>query len=109
LNTSPSDQARFASLKGVTRPLTAYFDRRFTDLHEHIDHRLDALEARLARLETTVGSVANATKVEAAAKTADTLDEVMTRVERFSADFGTRAERIADAYEELARRTRDAG
>ncbi|MCU1426468.1 MAG: hypothetical protein JWL83_468 [Actinomycetia bacterium] len=107
----PSDQSRFssltgASLKGVTRPLTAYFDRRFTDLHQHIDHRLDALEARLTRLETAVGGVANAGRIEAAAEQADQLNDVMARVERFSAEFGARAERIAVAYEDLAARAR---
>jgi ABC-type transporter Mla subunit MlaD len=109
LTSSPNDPARFASLKGMTRPLTAYFDKRFEDLHGHIDHRLDALEARLGRLETAIGGVANATKVEAAAEQAGHLDAVMARVERFSGEFAARAERIADAYEELARRARDAG
>lgn len=107
--TTPNEEPRRLSLRSATRPVTDYFDRRFTDLHAHLDHRLDALEARLDRLEGLVGGLDGARRVEAAAEKADRFDELHARLERFAEEFATRAERIAAAYEAAAARPPDGG
>jgi hypothetical protein len=104
--TTPNDEPRRLSLRSATRPITEYFDRRFTDLHQHLDHRLDVIEARLDRLEAALGGVESAQRVTAAAEKADRFDELSARLERFADEFAARAERIAEAYEAAAR-TRD--
>jgi ABC-type transporter Mla subunit MlaD len=101
--TTPNEEPRRLSLRSATRPVTDYFDRRFTDLHAHLDHRLDTLEARLDRLEELVGGLDAATRIQAAAQKADRFDELSMRLERFAGEFATRAERIAAAYEAAAR------
>ena len=101
--TTSNEQPRRLSLRTATKPLTDYFDRRFADVHEH----LDRLEARLERLEGLVGGLEGTQRVEAAAVKADRFDDLSTRLERFANEFATRAERIASAYE--AARPRDAG
>jgi ABC-type transporter Mla subunit MlaD len=100
--TTPNDEPRRLSLRTATKPVTDYFDRRFADLHQHVDHRFDALEARLDRLEALVGGLDGAARVERAAEKADRFDELSARLERFAAEFTTRAERIANAYEAAA-------
>jgi ABC-type transporter Mla subunit MlaD len=102
--TTPNDEPRRLSLRSATKPVTDYLDRRFADLHQHLDHRLDALEARLDRLETLVGGLDGATRVEAAAEKADRFDELSARLERFADEFAQRAKRIAEAYEASAPR-----
>jgi ABC-type transporter Mla subunit MlaD len=103
--TTPNEEPRRLSLRSATRPVTDYFDRRFADVHTHVDHRLDALEARLDRLEELVGGLDGAARVQAAAEKADRFDQLSARLERFAGEFVTRAERIAAAYE--AARPRD--
>jgi hypothetical protein len=99
--TTPNEEPRRLSFRTATKPLTDYFDRRFADLHEH----LDRVEARLDRLEALVGGLDGAQKVEAAAVKAERFDDLSTRLERFANEFAARAERIAAAYE--ATRPRD--
>ena len=105
--TTPNDEPRRLSLRSATRPITEYFDKRFTDLHGHLDHRLDAIEARLERLEQLLGGLESAQRVEAAATKLDRFDEVDARLQRFADEFAARAERLAAAYEAAA--PRDAG
>jgi hypothetical protein len=105
--TTPNDEPRRLSLRSATRPITEYFDRRFTNLHAHLDGRLDAIEARLVRLEQLLGGLESAQRVEAAAAKLDRFDEVNARLQRFADEFAARAERIAAAYEAAA--PRDAG
>jgi ABC-type transporter Mla subunit MlaD len=106
--TTPQDEPKRLSFRSATKPITDYFDRRFTDLHQHLDHRLDELEARLDRLEALVGGLDGAQRVEAAAAKADRFDELSRRLQRFADEFAARAERIASAYEAAAR-PRDGG
>jgi ABC-type transporter Mla subunit MlaD len=101
--TTPNDEPRRLSLRSATRPITEYFDRRFTDLHQHLDHRLDVIEERLDRLEAALGGLHNLERVAAAADKADHFDELSARLQRFADEFATRAERIAEAYEAAAR------
>ena len=101
--TTPNDEPRRLSLRSATRPITEYFDRRFTDLHQHLDHRLDVIEERLDRLEAALGGLHNLERVAAAADKADNFDELSARLQRFADEFATRAERIAEAYEAAAR------
>jgi hypothetical protein len=101
--TTPNDEPRRLSLRSATRPITEYFDRRFTDLHQHLDHRLDVIEERLDRLEAALGGLHNLERVADAADKADRFDELSARLQRFADEFATRAERIAEAYEAAAR------
>jgi hypothetical protein len=100
--TDPDDEPRRLSFRSATRPITEYFDRRFTDLHQHLDHRLDVIEGRIDRLETLLGGLDGADRIEAAAEKADRFDELSARLERFADEFAGRAERIAAAYEAAA-------
>jgi hypothetical protein len=106
--TTPNDEPRRLSLRSATRPITEYFDRRFTDLHQHLDNRLDAIEARLERLEAALGGLDAAERVEESSDKLDRFDELSARLERFAGEFAGRAERIAAAYEAAAR-PRDGG
>ena len=100
--TDPDDEPRRLSFRSATRPITEYFDRRFTDLHQHLDHRLDVIEARIDHLEKLLGGLDGADRIEAAAEKADRFDELSARLERFADEFAGRAERIAAAYEAAA-------
>jgi hypothetical protein len=118
----PSDEPRRLSLRSATRPITEYFDKRFTDLHRHLDHRLDVIEQRLERIEDALGRLgalgASATGASATGGAAESaseagdkaarFEELSARLERFADEFATRAERIAEAYEAAAG-TPDAG
>jgi hypothetical protein len=111
---SPIDNPRQPWLRNATKPVTAFFDQRFTDLHEHLDHRLDEMEARLERIEALVTGAATGGAPSAGpggagatASASATADELLARVTRFSEEFAARAERIAQAYEELLARARD--
>jgi hypothetical protein len=105
---APIDDPRQRWIRNATKPLTAFFDQRFTDLHQHLDLRLDALEARLEHLETLVGA-AFEPGPEGRTARGERVDELIARVQRFSDEFAARAERIAHAYEELADRARNDG
>jgi hypothetical protein len=105
--TTPNDEPRRLTLRSATRPITEYFDRRFTNLHTHLDQRLDRIEARLERLEGMLGGLDGAQRVETAAGKLDRFEEVNARLQRFADEFAARAERIAAAYEAAA--PRDAG
>jgi ABC-type transporter Mla subunit MlaD len=98
-----SDETNRFSLRSATRPVTQYFDQRFADLHQHVDHRLDAIEQRLDRLEATLANLPGVARIEAAADKADRFDELTARLDRFAEEFASRAERIAAAYEAAAR------
>jgi hypothetical protein len=104
---APIDDPRQRWIRNATKPLTAFFDQRFTDLHQHLDHRIDALEARLEHLEAMLGDATELGAHPVSRQQDDRVDALITRVQRFSDEFAARAERIAHAYEELAARARD--
>jgi hypothetical protein len=106
---APIDDPRQRWIRNATKPLTAFFDQRFTDLHEHLDHRIDVLESRLEHLEALVGSALEPAAEGGTLARGERVDELITRVQRFSDEFAARAERIAHAYEELAARARNDG
>ena len=109
MTNAPIDDPRQRWIKNATKPLTQFFDQRFTDLHQHLDHRIDAIEARLQHLESLVQSAVEAPPDGSALSRGERVDELITRVQRFSDEFAARAERIAHAYEELAARARNDG
>jgi hypothetical protein len=110
--TNPIENPRDRWLRNATKPVTTFFDQRFTDLHQHLDHRIDELEARLERLEAMIGAAGAGAGGGASTGGGEhnaQYDELVTRVQRFSDEFAARAERIAQAYEELLARARSEG
>jgi hypothetical protein len=78
---------------GAARPLVGYFDKRFQDLHDHLDRqRLPTdLDARLDQ----VVALSRQTREEVAAD-ADTIAELAFTLERFADLFTARMEEIVE-------------
>jgi hypothetical protein len=77
----------------AARPLVSYFDRRFQDLHDHIDRQRPASDLT-ARLDQVV-ALSRQTREEVAAD-ADTIAELAFTLERFADLFTARMEEIAE-------------
>jgi hypothetical protein len=77
------------ALVSAAGPLVGYFDRRFQDLHDHLDD-----QPRLDRLAAELRDELNRTRTEVAAD-ADTIVELSFTLERFADLFTTRMEEIA--------------
>jgi hypothetical protein len=87
----------------AARPLVGYFDRRFQDLHDHIDRERPAADL-IARLDQVV-ALSRQTREEVAAD-ADTIAELAFTLERFADLFTSRMEEIVEAMFSVgARRT----
>ena len=80
------------ALRGAASPFVGYFDRRFQDLHEHVDRQpgLDQLAADLRR-------ELSQTRADVAADT-DTIAELSFTLERFADLFTMRMEQLAAAF-----------
>jgi hypothetical protein len=87
----------------AARPLVGYFDRRFQDLHDHIDRERPAADL-IARLDQVV-ALSRQTREEVAAD-ADTIAELAFTLERFADLFTSRMEEIVETMFSVgARRT----
>lgn len=82
---------------GAAGPLVGYFDRRFQDLHEHID-RQPALDQLAAELRHELSQ----TRTDVAADT-DTIAELAFTLERFADLFTARMEELAGHFSAVAR------
>jgi hypothetical protein len=85
------------ALRGAASPFVGYFDRRFQDVHEHVDRqpRLDQLAADLRR-------ELSQTRADVAADT-DTIAELAFTLERFADLFTMRMEELAGEFAAGAR------
>lgn len=88
----PRSGAKRAAV-GVARPLVGYFDRRFQDLHDHLD-RLPPPPDPTARLDEVVALMRQTR--EDVAGDADTIAELAFTLERFSDLFTARMEEIVE-------------
>ncbi len=89
---SPAERA----LRGAARPFLGYFDRRFQDLHEHLDRQtnLEHLEAVMhGRFEHVLRELRD-TRTDVASDT-DTIAELAFTLERFADLFTARMEEVA--------------
>lgn len=77
------------ALRGAASPVLGYFDRRFQDLHDHLDDRA-ALEQLAAALRRELSQ----TRADVAADT-DTIAELAFTLERFADLFTMRMEELA--------------
>ena len=87
------------ALRGAASPFIGYFDRRFQDVHEHVD-RLP-----FDRLEAVLRQELKEARAEVAADT-DTIAELSFTLERFADLFTARMEQLAA---QLGRLPRDRG
>jgi hypothetical protein len=94
----PRSSAKRAAL-GAARPLVDYFDRRFQDLHDHIDRQRPANDL-YARLDQVV-ALSRQTREEVAAD-ADTIAELAFTLERFADLFTARMEEIVQTMLSLS-------
>jgi hypothetical protein len=90
---SPAKRA----LLGAATPFIGYFDRRFQDMHEHLDE-LPALD----RLEAILRQELSQTRADVAADT-DTIAELSFTLERFADLFTARMEQLASQFAGIAR------
>ena len=91
-------------LRSAVRPVTSYFDRRFEDLHRHVDHRADALTQRIDALQAEVERIGSSSTFETLAGTATALADLTDTIRRFADRFADRAGEVADAFSELLSR-----
>jgi hypothetical protein len=77
----------------AARPFVGYFDRRFQDLHDHIDRQQPASDLN-ARLDQLV-ALSRQTREEVAAD-ADTIAELAFTLERFADLFTARMEELVE-------------
>jgi hypothetical protein len=85
------------ALLGAASPLVGYFDRRFQELHEHIDH-----QPALDQLAEQVRHELSRTRTDVAADT-DTIAELAFTLERFADLFTARMEELAGHFTAAAR------
>ncbi|MCZ7531691.1 MAG: hypothetical protein M5U31_15965 [Acidimicrobiia bacterium] len=88
----------------VGRPVTGYLDRRFEDLHHHVDHRADALGQRIDMLQAEVERLGNSARFETLAATVAGLEDLTETIRRFADRFADRTGEVADAFSELLSR-----
>jgi hypothetical protein len=86
------------ALLGAASPLVGYFDRRFQELHEHIDD-----QPALDRLAEQVRHELSQTRTDVAADT-DTIAELAFTLERFADLFTARMEELAGHFTAAASR-----
>jgi hypothetical protein len=89
---APRSTAKRAA-KSAARPLVSYFDRRFQDLHDHLDRQRipSDLESRLDQMV----ALSRQTRKEVA-DDADTITEIAFTLERFADLFTARMEEIVE-------------
>jgi hypothetical protein len=92
-----SGGAKRAALSAA-RPLVGYFDKRFQDLHDHLDRQQLAIDLN-ARLDQVV-ALSRQTREEVAAD-ADTIAELAFTLERFADLFTARMEDIVETMSSL--------
>ena len=83
---------------GAAGPLVGYFDRRFQDVHEHIDRGQPAFDRLAAELRHELSQ----TRTDVAADT-DTIAELAFTLERFADLFTARMEELAGHFSAVAR------
>jgi hypothetical protein len=83
---------------GAAGPLVGYFDRRFQDVHEHIDRGQPAFDRLAAELRHELSQ----TRTDVAADT-DTIAELAFTLERFADLFTSRMEELAGHFSAVAR------
>ena len=96
-HTDPNEPRRGRSaarraLRGAAAPLLGYFDRRFQDIHDHVDEQ-PHLDARFEQLLLELRQ----TRDDVAADT-DTIAELAFTLERFADLFTARMEDLAAAF-----------
>jgi hypothetical protein len=89
----PRSGAKRAALNAA-RPLVGYFDRRFQDLHDHLDRQQITGDLN-ARLDQVV-AISRQTREEVAAD-ADTIAELAFTLERFADLFTARMDEIVES------------
>lgn len=85
------------ALLGAASPVIGYFDRRFQDVHEHLDDK-----SQFDRLADDLREELSRTRADVAADT-DTIVELSFTLERFADLFTTRMEELADHIAVAAR------
>jgi hypothetical protein len=93
---APRSAAKRALL-GAASPLIGYFDRRFQDVHEHIDN-----QPAFDRLAHDLRHELDRTRTDVAADT-DTIAELAFTLERFADLFTARMEELASHFVAAAR------
>jgi len=81
--------------------MTAYFDRRFEDLHRHVDHRADALSQRIDALQAEVERIGSSARLERLSDTAAALEDLTETIRRFADRFAERSTEVAEAFSDL--------
>ncbi len=97
----PETSAPERLLRKAGRPVTGYLDRRFEDLHRHVDHRADALAQRIDALQAEVEKMGSSERFEALAGTVAGLEDLTETIRRFAERFSERTGEMADAFSEL--------
>lgn len=83
-------------------PFTRYFDRRFADLHGHIENETRALNARVE--ETLAATRALQERV---ATDLEVVSELTISLERFADRFGARIDEVVATLERVLAQTGD--
>ncbi len=94
-------------LRSAGRPVTDYIDRRFEDLHRHVDHRADALSQRIDLLQAEVERIGSSARFEMLTDTAASLQELTETIQRFADRFADRAGEVADSFAALLSRAEE--
>ena len=91
------------AFRGAASPFVGYFDRRFQDLHDHLDDEPD-----LEKLAADLRSELSRARADVAAD-ADTIAELAFTLERFADLFTMRMEELARQFGAAGRAGADAG
>jgi len=91
-------------LKSAGRPVTRYLDRRFADLHDHVDHRADTIMQRIDALQAEIERIGSSARFEMLEGTVAALEDLTETIRRFADRFADRAGEVADAFSDLLAR-----